>query len=193
LEIDLMMKQVLLAAAALALSSAASAQVYGVVSAGVSKLKIDCGDAQVCDKSDTAFKVLGGYKFTPNVAVEAGYMSFGKAKLRDSGVSLDVGVTGFGVGAAFHQDFASNWNFVARLGLAQMKTKLDASVSGLGSGSESDSNAQLYGGLGVGYNITKQLSIDGAWDFAKSKYDKNGIDLGSGNVNAFSLGLTFGF
>jgi OmpA-OmpF porin, OOP family len=188
-----MKKQVLLAVAALALSGAASAQVYGVVSAGVSKLKIDCDGAQVCDKSDTAFKLLGGYKFTPNVAVEAGYMTFGKAKIRDAGASVDVGVTGFGIGAAFHQDFAADWNFVARLGLAQMKTKLDASVPGVGSGSDKDSNAQLYGGLGVGYKITKQLSIDAAWDFSKSKYNKDGLDLGSGNVNAFSLGLTFGF
>ncbi len=189
----MMKKHVLLAAAALALSGAASAQVYGVVSAGVSNIKIDCDGAEVCDKSDTAFKLLGGYKFTPNVAVEAGYMSFGKAKLRDSGASLDVGVTGFGIGAAFHQDLATNWNFVARLGLAQTKTKLDASVSGLGSGSDSDNNAQLYGGLGVGYKITKQLSVDGAWDFTKGKYNKDGVDLGSGNVNAFSIGLTFGF
>jgi OOP family OmpA-OmpF porin len=189
----MMKKHVLLAAAALALSGAASAQVYGVVSAGVSKLKVDCDGAQVCDRSDTAFKVLGGYKFTPNVAMEAGYMSFGKAKIRDSGDSVDVGVTGFGIGAAFHQDFATNWNFVARLGLAQVKTKLDLNISGVGSGSDSDSNAQLYGGLGVGYKLSKQVSIDAAWDFSKGKYNKDGLDLGSGNVNAFSLGLTFGF
>jgi OmpA-OmpF porin, OOP family len=186
----MMKKQVLLAVAALALSGAASAQVYGVVSAGVSKLKVDCDGAEVCDKSGTAFKVLGGYKFTPNVAVEAGYMSFGKATLRDSGDSADIGVTGFGIGAAFHQDFATNWNFVARLGLAQVKTKLDAPAIAF---SDSDSNAQLYGGLGVGYKLTKQMSLDAAWDFSKGKYNKDGLDLGSGNVNAFSLGLTFGF
>lgn len=190
-----MKKHVLLAAAALALSGAVSAQTYATVSFGSSNIKLDCGNPQpqVCDKSDTAFKLLGGYKFTPNVAVEAGYMSFGKAKIRDAGDSLDVGVTGFGVGAAFHQDLSANWNFVARLGLAQMKTKLDASIAGLGSAGDSDSNAQLYGGLGVGYKINKQVSIDGAWDFTKGKYNKNGADLGSGNVNALSIGLTFAF
>lgn len=188
----MMKKQVLLAIAALALSGAASAQVYGVVSAGVSKLTVDCGGAAVCDKSDTAFKVLGGYKFTPNVAMEAGYMSFGKATLRDSGASADIGVTGFGVGAALHQDFAADWNFVARLGLAQVKTKLDVAAPGF-SGGDSDSYAQLYGGLGLGYKLSKQVSIDAAWDFSKGKYNKDGLDLGTGSVNAFSLGLTFGF
>jgi OmpA-OmpF porin, OOP family len=188
----MMKKQVLLAVAALALSGAASAQVYGVVSVGVSKLEVDCDGAAVCDKSDTAFKLLGGYKFTPIFAVEAGYMSFGKATLRDSGASVDVGVTGFGVGAAFHQDFAANWNFVARLGVAQVKTKLDLNAPGI-SASNKDSNAQLYGGLGVGYKLSKQMSLDAAWDFSKGKYNKDGLDLGSGNVNAFSLGLTFGF
>ena len=188
-----MKKHVLLAAAALALSGAASAQTYATVSFGSSNIKLDCAGAEVCDKSDAAFKLLGGYKFTPNVAAEVGYMSFGKAKIRDAGESLDVGVTGVGVGVAFHQDLSANWNFVGRLGLAQMKTKLDASIAGLGSGSDSDSNAQLYGGLGVGYKINKQVSIDGAWDFTKGKYNKDGLDLGSGNVNAFSIGLTFAF
>ena len=189
----MMKKRVLLAGAALALSGAVSAQTYATISFGSSSIKVDCAGAQTCDKSDTAFKLLGGYKFTPNVAVEAGYMSFGKAKIRDSGDSLDVGVTGFGVGVAFHQDLSANWNFVGRLGLAQMKTKLDASIAGLGSASDSDSNAQLYGGLGVGYKINKQVSIDGAWDFTKGKYNKNGADPGSGNVNALSVGLTFAF
>jgi OmpA-OmpF porin, OOP family len=188
-----MKKHVLLAAAALALSGAVSAQTYATVSFGSSNIKLDCAGAQTCDKSDTAFKLLGGYKFTPNVAVEAGYMSFGKAKISDSGTSLDVGVTGFGVGAAFHQDLSADWNFVARLGLAQIKTKLDASISGVGSGSDSDSNAQPYFGVGVGYKINKQVSIDGALDFAKGKYNKNGVDLGSGNVSAYSIGLTFAF
>lgn len=184
-----MKKQVLLALAALALSGAAAAQGYGVVSAGVSKVDIDCAGAARCDTSDTAFKLLGGYKFNPNFAIEGGYMSFGKAKVRDPLLDLDVTVNGFGIGGAFHQDLSADWNFVARLGLAQMKTKLSIP----GTGSDSDSNAALYGGLGIGYKLNKQMSVDASFDFSKGKYNKNGVDLGSANVNAFSIGLTFAF
>jgi OOP family OmpA-OmpF porin len=182
-----MKKQVLLAAAALAFSAAASAQTYGVISVGAAKQDIDCGGAAVCDESGTAFKLLGGYKFLPNLALEGGYMSFGKAKASDPGLAADFTVNGFGIGAAFHQDFATNWNFVARLGLAQMKTKVKA-TDGVSSASDSDTKAQLYGGLGVGYKLNKQTSIDAAWDFSQAKITGFKYD-----VNAFSVGLTFGF
>lgn len=187
----MMKKHVLLAAAALALSGAASAQVYGVVSAGVSKHDVDCAGTVSCDKSGSAFKVLGGYKFNPNVALEGGYMSFGKTKavVNELGVDvdLDIDIRGIGIGAAFHQEFATNWNFVGRLGLAQMKSKITASAGGFSS-SDNDSKAKLYGGLGIGYKLTKQLSLDAAWDFSQGEFQGE-----KDNVNAFSLGLTFGF
>jgi OOP family OmpA-OmpF porin len=183
----------LIALAVLAVSTAASAQnLYGVVSAGVSKLSFDCGTAPSCDKTDTAFKLLGGYKFAPNWAGEIGYMDFGKAKLSGGGANLDIKVNGFGGGVAYHQDIAPAWNFVARLGIAQMKTKLSGSAPGIGSASESDSNIEPYLGLGVGYKLSKTVSIDGAFDYSKGKFNKLGIDE-SGNANAFSVGLTFGF
>jgi OOP family OmpA-OmpF porin len=182
-----MKKQVLLAIAALALSGAAAAQTYGVISVGSSKHDIDCAGAATCDESGNAFKLLGGYKFSPNFAIEGGYMSYGKSKAADPGISLDLTVTGFGIGGAFHQDFATNWNFVARLGLAQMKTKARATL-GASSGSDSDTSAQLYGGLGVGYKLTKQLSVGAAWDFSRAEFAGEKSD-----INAYSIALTFDF
>ncbi len=122
----------LIALAVLAVSTAASAQnLYGVVSAGVSKLSFDCGNAPTCDKTDTAFKLLGGYKFAPNWAGEIGYFDFGKAKLSGGGANLEIKANGFGGGVAYHQDIAPAWNFVGRLGIAQVKTKLSGSAIGI--------------------------------------------------------------
>jgi OOP family OmpA-OmpF porin len=182
-----MNKQVLLAVAALALSGAAAAQTYGVISAGIGSHDLDCGGATTCDESGTAFKLLGGYKLTPNFALEGGYMSYGKSKAADPGISLDLTVDGFGIGGAFHQDFGTNWDFVARLGVAQMKTKARATLGGFG-GSDSETEAQLYGGLGFGYKLSKQLSLGFAWDFSKGEIAGEKVD-----VNAYSLGLTFSF
>jgi OOP family OmpA-OmpF porin len=187
-----MLRQVSIALAALSLSAAACAQGYAVVSVGTSKLSVDCGSAPTCDKSDTAFKLLGGYKMNPNFALEAGYFDFGKAKVADPTASLAIKVNGFGGGLAWHQDLAPDWNFVGRLGLVQMKTKIDATATGLGGGSDSDSSAQAYAGLGIGYKLSKSMSLDLAWDTSRGKYSKNGIDE-SGTVNAYSVGLTFGF
>ena len=187
-----MKRHLLTGLAVLAFSAAASAQSYGVVSVGSSKLNLDCSGATVCDTSGVGVKLLGGYKFTPNLAAELGYFNFGKAKAADSGISLDVTNTAFGAGLAYHQDFAPDWNFVARLGVAAVKTRVDAVVAGLGAASDSDNNTALYGGLGVGYKLSKTMSLDAAWDFSKSKYNKNGVDT-SGNINMFSVGATFGF
>src|SRR5215831_17635449 len=164
------MKHTLAALALTTFSALASAQVYGVVSAGVSNHSVDCSGTTSCDKSGTAYKVLGGFKFTPNIAGEVGYFDFGKSTLKAGTDSLEVKVNSWGVGAAFHGDFSPNWTGVARLGLAQVKTKLTATVAGLGSASDSDDNAALYGVLGIGYRVTKNVSIDAAWDFTHGKY-----------------------
>ncbi len=68
-----------------------------------------------------------------------------------------------------------------------MKTKVNASFDGVG-GSDSYSSAQLYGGLGIGYRLTKQLSVGAAWDFSKPEFGDE-----KANVHAYSISLTFGF
>jgi OOP family OmpA-OmpF porin len=187
-----MKTKLIAAAAALFLCAGAQAQGYASVSVGQARLNLDCSGATTCDKSDTAFKLIGGYKFAPNFGAELGYFHFGKAKAAGGGISGEVTNTAFGGGVAFMQDLAPNWNFVGRLGLAQVKTKISGTVAGVGSASDSDNNIALYGGLGVGYKIAPNVSLDAAWDFTKSKYDKNGADF-SANINVLSVGLTFSF
>lgn len=183
-----MRKQALIALAALTWCAAASAQGYGVVSVGVSRLDTDCSGISNCDKTGTAFKLLGGYRFMPNVAGELGYFDFGKATGSGSGLSLSVKTTAFGGGIAYHQDLSPDWNFVGRLGVASVKTKISAS----GLGSDSDTNTQAYYGLGVGYKINKTTSLDFAWDGTRTKFSSGGVSA-SDNVYALSVGLTFGF
>ena len=138
---------------ALTMCAGASAQsAYGVVSIGSSKLNVDCTGATTCDSTDTGYKLLGGYKFSPNFAVEAGLFGFGKAKASDTvGNTAEITNTAFGGGIAFHQDLAPDWNFVARVGVASVKTKISGTVIGLGSASDSYSNIASYAGLGIGY------------------------------------------
>jgi OOP family OmpA-OmpF porin len=184
-------KQTALGLALLAASAAASAQGYAVISAGTSRLSADCTGATSCDKTGNAFKLMGGYKFMPNLAWELGYFDFGKASASDSTVTAEVKTSGFGGGVAYLQDLSNDWNFAGRLGVAQIKTKITG-TSGAGSVSDSDNNIQPYAGLGIGYKLNKTMSIDGAWDFSRTKYSKNGLST-SGSVNALSIGLTFGF
>jgi OOP family OmpA-OmpF porin len=176
-----------------ALSAGASAQsAYGVISVGSSRLSVDCSGTSNCDKTDSAYKLLAGYKYSPNFAAEAGLFGFGKARASDGTVSAQIKNEAFGAGVAFHQDLTPDWNFVARVGLASVRTRISGTVSGLGSVSDSDNNVAPYAGLGVGYKLSKTVSLDGAVDFSRSKYNKNGVDE-SGSLSAISIGLTFGF
>lgn len=181
-----------IALATLAFCTAAAAQPYGLVSVGVSRLGIDCEGAASCDKTSTGFKVMGGYKFTPNWAAELGWFDYGKAKVGDMGISVEVGSTAVGLGVAFHQDLAADWNAVARFGLARVKTRLTGSLSGVGSVSDTDHNTQAYLGISVGYRLTKTTSLEFAWDHGRGRFNKDGIDE-SGSANVLSIGLSSGF
>lgn len=163
--------------------SASHADPYVVASLGSSKVDIDCAGTTACDTRSTGLKLLGGYKFTPNFAIEGGYLDFGKAKITDGGVDFTLKTSGLGVGAAFHHDLSPDWNVVARLGVASLKTE----VSALGRGVD-ESNTQVYGGLGVGYRITPKVSLDASYDFSKTE-----IFGEKGNVNMLGIGVTVSF
>jgi OmpA-OmpF porin, OOP family len=164
--------------------SASHADPYVAASLGSSKLDDDCAGTIACDTRSTGLKVLGGYKFTPNFAIEGGYLDFGKAKATlANGVPFTLKVNGLGVGAAFHQDLNQDWNLVGRLGVASLKAEV-----GVPGGSAEDTNAQLYGGLGVGYRITPKMSIDASYDFSKAEFRG-----GKSNVNMLGVGLTVSF
>jgi OOP family OmpA-OmpF porin len=175
-----------------ALSASAWAQPYGLISVGTSHLNVDCTGTSTCDKNDTAVKGMLGYKFHPNWAAELGYFDYGKARATVPGVSGEIGNTATGLGIAYHQEFAKNWGFVARLGVARVRTRVSGTVTDLGSASDTDTHSNAYGGLGLSYRLSRSVSLDGVWDFSRSRYARYGADE-SGDIHAFSVGLTFGF
>jgi OOP family OmpA-OmpF porin len=179
------MKKIALGLTAFALSAAALAQnIYVGGAVGQAHYDFDCAGSPSCDKNDTGGKVFGGYKFTPNIAVEASYTNFGKAK---SGVPIpgfgvvtgDLKGEGFGAGVAFFAPFANDFSGVARLGVASNKFKLSA---------QSETSTEGTYGLGLSYNVTKQVSLDLAWDGTRGKFQGETVKL-----NMFTLGATYSF
>lgn len=185
------MKQILLGAIlTLTLASTAQAQGYASVGAGITHLNDDCSGTTSCDNSGTGFKLIGGYKFSPNVAAELTYFDFGKATATINFppiVNGAIKTKGFGIGAALSTDFSPELYGNARLGLATLKTEVSLS-SAVASASESQSSTKLYLGFGAGYHVTKQLSLDVSADFSKAKFD--GTEEG---VRLLSVGATFRF
>ena len=96
----------LVAAGAALASTAASAQTdaqaYVGGGVGQSRADVDCTGSTVCDKTDTAFKIFGGYMFTKNFGLEGAYYNQGKARLEGTDPELGTMVAeykgrGFGI------------------------------------------------------------------------------------------------
>lgn len=173
----------LLAATALFASSGAMAQAYVGGSLGWSDIDVDCGGFASCDTSDVGFKLFGGYKFTPYVAVEASYVDYGKATASAGPVSVDLTGTSFGVGVAGFLPFNNVLTGVGRLGLASNKAKL----SGPGF-SSSDTNTKPYFGIALDFRVMPQLHIEGGLDFTTFEEDGDEAD-----VRLLSVGVRYEF
>jgi OOP family OmpA-OmpF porin len=133
-------------------------------------------DAPGLDRSDTGWKGYAGYEFTPNIALELGYVDLGE-------FSSSVGtykVNGPFLDAVGKYRFAPQWQGLVRAGLFQ--SKLDA--PGLGS----DRGTGFKVGAGVQYDITQNLGVRGEYErYRVEAFDQNP------KVDLFSVGLNLKF
>lgn len=125
---------------------------------------------------DNSYKLIAGFRPLDWLAFEANYIDLGSAS--DAGASLDAtAVTG---SVLFLKEFAIV-DLYARAGLAHWK--LDASLAGIGSDSESG-NEFTYG-VGVGLHFG---SIG-----VRAEYEKFQINSFDTDVNTLSLSVTYTF
>lgn len=145
------------------------------------KLSVDGGSDS---DDDISYGVRGGYYFNKNFAVEGFYNDYFSKS--EDGVSLDV--TGYGIGVVGKMYFApamdTGWFVDGRVGAAKIKGK--ASISGLGSAS--DSKTKPYIGVGIGYDFSRNLGLSLNYDYAKTDfYD---VDV---KLNTVAAGLEYRF
>lgn len=184
------MKRYVVAALAL-LSMAAHAQMYIGGAIGSSEVDSDCTLTTSCETSDTGFKIYGGYVLPraplPGLALEVGYIDFGKSNATRAFVTTTVEASGLLFNAAMRLKFTPALSGVGRLGLAYMEGK-DNGRLGLGINPKSESDFNVYYGLGLEYSLNKQFKLTGAADF--SSYDTGNQ---SGDAHLLSIGLEYGF
>jgi OmpA-OmpF porin, OOP family len=174
-----MMKSVVasvgLSAALVALPAAAQMNMsafYAGVGVGQSKAKDWCGGggADTCDDKDTAWKVFGGYQFTPNFAAEIGYSKLGKFHASLAGLTDDAKVTAWELSALGAWPILPRFSVFGRLGLYRATVKETTNFAG---DFEHDNNDWAFG-LGLQYDVTRNLGLRGEWQ----RYRK----IGGGDV-----------
>ena len=180
-------------------SGSAFAQSYADVNLGTSHANHGCGAAEAgaaitsCDKNAFAWKLTGGYQLPgTDFAGELSYFDLGKFKGSGTGTSAEAKDSYWGLGGAYRPSFGSGWGGVARVGAAYGTSKVDYSL-GTATGEHSKNGWHPYYGLGVNYEIAKNIKLEADWDNTRITSQVPTFASSTAVVNTYSLGASFGF
>ncbi len=147
------------------------------------------------DDRVTAYKLFGGYQFTPNFALEGGYFNLGKIGFQSTttgggtlngqyeieGLNLDL------VGTA---PLDAGWSLFGRLGAQYANTRSSFNGTGIPSDTgPSERQTNLKVGLGVQYEFSPSVILRGEAERYRVRDGMGSL----GDVNVFSLALVFPF
>jgi len=195
----LMQKKVLAAtvvAAFAALPTLAMAQARGgnsdlgfYAGASVGQSKSDCNGGGSCDDKDTAYRIFGGYKFHPNIAVEGGYAPLGETSASVLGGNVTAEANAWDIEGVGSWGLGNNFSVFGKLGFYNAEVKLGGVASG------KKTTTDLLYGLGGQYDFNRNLGLRLEW----SRYsgvkspDVAGISGGDSDVDVLSLGALWRF
>ena len=168
---------------------------YAGIALGQSKINIDCEGATTCDEKDTAWKIFGGYQLNRNFAVELGYVNFGEGRVAGAAppfgtASVTFESTAFELVAVGMLPLADKFSLYGKIGLYRADTDADVTLTGFPPATESDSNTDLTFGVGVRFDITRNLGLRAEWQ----RYgDVSASDFGESDIDVISLGVLFRF
>jgi len=162
---------------------------YIGISFGQSKFKDACSGLAPgvsCDETGTAWKFFGGYNFSQNLGVEIAFTDLGEAKATSPIGDATIKATTWEI------DGIGSWPLMQALALYGKLGLYSATkeVSGLGV-SAKDTNASVTYGLGVRYDMSKNLAARAEWQ----RYDKvGGNDTGDKtNIDMWNIGVLWKF
>jgi OOP family OmpA-OmpF porin len=144
------------------------------------------------DGADFAFKIMGGYQFTRNIAVEIGYSDWGGVSVNEDGLEvLAFNSSGFSVSAIPELPLGKHFSIFAEIGMSYMTAEVQGVEGGpfdsfVGGASE-DVWAPFYG-LGVAWNL-KRWTFRLQWERIDpdTEFDFNDTKVGAPNLDVIGL------
>lgn len=156
--------------------------------------KISLLDAPLSNNG-LAGRLAVGYQFNQNFGLELGYLQTrsGKAEFPQSdppfSVSLKqnvIDLAGKGI-----LPLANNFNVYGKLGVAYVTTKISASSTSENAGHTQHKWAP-EAAVGVGYDITPNVTVDTSWTHIQSVGNSQEKSLGNIDFIAVGVGYNFG-
>ena len=143
------------------------------------------------DKRQFPFKLLGGYDFSSNFGVEAGYKRFGTSTYRFApgpGNQLDVEGHAAYVAATGTLALDEQWSLLGKLGAG--RRHIGAGIAGAGAyPGASSTKTDLYASAGLSYALNKNLALTLEIEHI-GRARANRIEL---NMDSIQLGVRYGF
>lgn len=155
----------------------------------------------VSKTKDTGYRLFGGYQLHKYIAVEAAYVDLGRFSFRTDvtprgSLSGSTRIDGFELSAVGTVPLGERFGVFARVGALAAQTKTSYTGSGsietlLGGENQRKRSTELSYGVGVNYNINKNLAVRADW----SRYERLGNVYTGGrtNANLYALGLVYRF
>lgn len=173
------------AAIAALLSFPADAQTYIGITSGRAHAESPCLGRVDCEGRDAGVKVVGGLRLNRHFAIEGAYTEFGRFRGLNSAPANAFAFhsAALSIGGRYDIDMAPKLTAVGRLGLATSKVKF--STSGR---YESPSRPSPYLGLGIGYALSDDLTLDGSLDLIGAPYHGD-----RSRAASIGVGVTYGF
>jgi len=138
----------------------------------------DSNQGGLIDNKDSAWKAFGGYQLNKYFAVEGGYIDLGAASA--PGVSFDSNA--WHASAVGSLPMTDQFALTGKLGLA--RTTTDFSTGG------SDHNTDPTYGLGLRFDVNRQIGIRGEWE----RYRVSGGPFaGRSDTDVFSINAIYRF
>jgi len=145
-------------------------------------------DSGPVDGKSNGFKVFGGYRFNPNLAVELALVDLGKASYSGSffGAPVTGGtvkVSGFNASAVALHPVNPEFELFAKAGLFAWEAKASDTTGGVPFSGTTD-GANLSLGIGANYYFTKNVGARIEWEHFNLDSDKASM-LSAGIVVKF--------
>ena len=158
--------------------------------ASVGQSKTDCeASGGSCDDKDTAYRVFGGYKFHPNIAVEGGYSPLGETSASFPAGKITAEANAWDIVGLGIFPLGNSFSIFGKLGFYNAEVKL----GGLASGKKTTTD--LTYGIGGQYDFNRNLGLRlEVQRYSKVKApDVAGVSGGDSDVDVMSVGALWRF
>ncbi len=166
---------------------------YGALDIGRSTNKDSCAGAAAvgvsCTDSGTAFRIGGGYQFTPMWGVEVDYGVLASSKASLGALNSELKPKSLQVAATGKFPIANEFSVIGRVGIARNSTDFSSNT---GAAAQSSTSTKVAYGIGVQYDFSKSMGVRAQYENLGEISDPTATST-TYKVSMISAGLVFSF